>query len=228
MRPSSAPRSRRSHHPPIDTRRALVRVAISLVAGAAAYLAVSSRIPMRASGLVGWDTFGLVLLALSWSGISSADARDTRERAGADDPGRTLVYVIVVLTSSASLLGATLLLRDPPALPFGPPGAAAALCLVTVALARTMTHVAFPFRYAHLYYREDAEGVGGIDFPGGQPPAYFDFAYFAFTIGMCFQVSDACVSSHQVRRAVLLHAIISFAYNSTILAFVLSLVFGAA
>ena len=45
---------------------------------------------------------------------------------------------------------------------------------------------------------------------------------------MCFQVSDACVSSPQIRRSVLLHAVISFAYNSILLAFVLNLVFGAA
>jgi uncharacterized membrane protein len=50
----------------------------------------------------------------------------------------------------------------------------------------------------------------------------------AFTIGMCFQVSDVCVTSHQIRKAILLHAIISFAYNSVILAFVLQLVFGMA
>ena len=67
-----------------------------------------------------------------------------------------------------------------------------------------------------------------MDSPGHTPPAYFDFAYFAFTLGMCFQVSDACVSSHQIRKVVLLHAVISFAYNSVILAFVLNLVFGMA
>ncbi len=167
----------------------------------------------------------MVLLALSWGGVSRSDAKATRDRAGSEDPGRTLVYVIVVLTSSVSLLGATLLVSDPHAIVPGLAGAAAALCLATVALAWTMTHVAFTFRYAHLYYREDAEGVGGLEFPGGVPPMYFDFAYFAFTIGMCFQVSDVCVTSHQIRRAVLLHAVISFAYNSIILAFVLNLVF---
>ena len=203
-----------------------MRVAISMIAAVAAYFAVNSHIPMRASGLVAWDMFGLVLLALSWSSISGADATTTRERAGSEDPGRTLVYVIVVLTSSASLLGATLLVSDPRAIAPDLAGAAAALCLTTVALAWTMTHVAFTFRYAHLYYREDAEGIGGLEFPGGAAPMYFDFAYFAFTIGMCFQVSDVCVTSHQIRRAVLLHAVISFAYNSIILAFVLNLVFG--
>jgi uncharacterized membrane protein len=138
------------------------------------------------------------------------------------------VSILVVLTSAASLLAATLLSRSPHTL--APPlsDLVAALCLTTVALAWTMTHTAFTFRYAHLYYREDAEGVGGVNMPGDSPPAYFDFAYFAFTIGMCFQVSDVCVTSHQIRRAVLLHAVISFAYNSVILAFVLNLVFGLA
>ena len=84
------------------------------------------------------------------------------------------------------------------------------------------------FRYAHLYYREDAEGVGGVTFPGEHPPTYSDFAYFAFTVGMCFQVSDACVTSPQIRRTVLAHAVVSFVYNSVILAFVLNLVFGTA
>jgi uncharacterized membrane protein len=214
------------HHRPIDTHRAIVRVAISLVAGGAAYFAVSGRLLSTAAALVSWDAFALVLLALSWGGVSSADAKATRDRAGSEDPGRTLVYVIVVLTSSASLLGATLLVSDPRAIAPDLAGAAAALCLTTVALAWTMTHVAFTFRYAHLYYREDAEGIGGLEFPGGAAPMYFDFAYFAFTIGMCFQVSDVCVTSHQIRRAVLLHAVISFAYNSIILAFVLNLVFG--
>jgi uncharacterized membrane protein len=57
--------------------------------------------------------------------------------------------------------------------------------------------------------------------------AFSCFAYFAFTIGMCFQVSDMCVTSPQIRRLVLMHAVISFTYNSIVLAFVLNLVFGA-
>jgi uncharacterized membrane protein len=215
-------------HPRIDLRRALVRVGISIAFGVGAYLASCGRVPLHAAGLVGWDTGSLVLLALSWSGIATADAEATRTRAGSEDPGRTLVYLIVVVTSAASLLAATTLVRDAHALGASSAHAIAALCLATVALAWTTTHTAFTFRYAHLYYREDAEGIGGVDMPGKLPPTYFDFAYFAFTIGMCFQVSDFCVTSRQIRRAVLLHAVMSFAYNSVILAFVLNLVFGLA
>ena len=99
------------------------------------------------------------------------------------------------------------------------------MCLATVALAWGLTHTSFTLRYAHLYYRED-EGVGGVEFPGQCVPSYFDFAYFAFTIGMCFQTSDVCITSASIRRAVLLHAVISFGYNTAIIAFVLNLVFG--
>jgi len=81
-------------------------------------------------------------------------------------------------------------------------------------------------RYAHLYYRGDREGTGGLEFPGKREPDDLDFAYFAFTIGMCYQTSDVTISSYAIRRTVLVHAIISFAYNTAILALALNLIFG--
>jgi uncharacterized membrane protein len=215
-------------HSRIDPRRALIRVAIALAVGGAAYLTAAPYLPSPAPALVGWDAGSLALLSLLWSAIGTADARATQIRAGSEDPGRTLVYVIVILASGVSLLGATAVVRDAHTLGPGIAHAVTGLCLGTVALAWGMTHTAFAFRYARLYYRADSEGVGGIELPGKDAPDYFDFAYFAFTIGMCFQVSDVCVTSTQIRRTVLLHAVISFAYNSVILAFVLNLVFGLA
>jgi len=212
----------------IDLRSALVRVGIALAVGVAAFVVAAPYLPAPAPALVGWDAGSLALLALSWAAIWTSDAHATQARAGTEDPGRTLVYVIVLLASGVSLLAATAVVRD--ARTLGPQIAHAVtgLCLATVALAWGMTHTAFTFRYARLYYRPDAEGIGGVELPGKDLPDYFDFAYFAFTIGMCFQVSDVCVTSTQIRRAVLLHAVISFAYNSVILAFVLNLVFALA
>ena len=79
------------------------------------------------------------------------------------------------------------------------------LSLLAVVVAWTLTHTSYTMRYAHLYYRDDNEGEGGLTFPGQHKPDDFDFAYFAFTIGMCFQVSDVMVTSRQIRRAVLFH-----------------------
>jgi uncharacterized membrane protein len=214
----------------VEPPHAFRRAAISLGVGAAMALALTFATPMPAtfSLLVGWEAGGLTLLSLSWLTIASCSAQATQIRAAADDPGRTAVYLIVVLTSGASLLATTALVHRARAIAGGRADALVALSLANVMLCWALTHTAFSLRYAHLYYREDTEGVGGVDFPGTPAPSYFDFAYFAFTVGMTFQVSDTTVSSVQIRRAVLLHAVLSFIYNTAILAFVLNLVFGVA
>ncbi len=216
------------HRSRIDPRRAIVRVALSLALGIAGYLVTTGRLPGHAAALVGWNAGALCLLGLTWAVIVPADARTTRNLAGSEDPSRTLVYGIALVASGSSLVAATILVGEAHRL--GPDLAriVAGLCLLAVATSWTMTNTAFAMRYARLYYREDAEGIGGIELPGKQPPAYFDFAYVEFTVGMCFQVSDVCVTSRQIRRTVLLHAAISFGYNTVILAFVLNLVFGVA
>jgi uncharacterized membrane protein len=177
--------------------------------------------------LGGWDAGGLAMLIAAWTTIARADADKTRVRAGAEDPGRRTVYFIVTFTSSVTLFAATFVSRHVKAASTEHASLLAALCLAAVAISWGLTHTSFTLRYAHLYYREDEEGIGGITFAGSEAPSYFDFAYFAFTIGMCFQVSDTTVTSCQIRRAVLAHAVLSFAYTTVILAFVLNLVFGA-
>lgn len=214
----------RSLHP----RSALGRVAIGLAVGLLSAILLAERFPAAVAALGGWNLGGFAVLALAWGRIAGADAAQTRLRAAAEDPGRTLVYGLVLFTSAATLLAATPLARVAKGLAPQQSGLLVALCLATVGLSWALTHTAFALRYAHLYYREDDEGVGGVAFPGGARPSYFDFAYLAFTIGMCFQVSDATIESAQIRRAVLLHAVLSFAYNTAIVAFALNLVFGVA
>jgi len=100
------------------------------------------------------------------------------------------------------------------------------MSVATVGLSWLVTHTAFTLRYAHLYYRGGPADEGGLEFPGDDKPDDFDFAYFAFTIGMCFQVSDVAVTDRHIRRTALLHSLMSFAYNTVIIALVLNLVMG--
>jgi uncharacterized membrane protein len=74
---------------------------------------------------------------------------------------------------------------------------------------------------------------GGLSFPesaskndGDNPesnalddePDFIDFAYFSFVLGMTFQVSDVQVTSRRLRRLVLAHSLLSFVYNTILLA----------
>ncbi len=206
--------------------RASIAVLVSLVLGIGLHFV--ARLSPRVSVFAAWNAGALAMLALGWLNISRSSSAQTRERAAADDPGRTAIYVLVLLTSGSSLISSVALVHRAQAVAGAEGDVLVALCLANVALCWGLTHTAFALRYAHLYYRDDEEGVGGVEFPGDDAPSFFDFAYFAFTIGMCFQVSDTAVSSPQIRRAVLLHAVLSFIYNTAILAFVLNLVFGLA
>lgn len=200
-------------------------MAWAVATGAAVGAIVSRYAEPAIAALSGWNVAGLVLLTLTGSQVGGMDPADTRSHAAGEDPGRTTVYVGVVVTSLVSLFTATFVAHQAASISFERE-LLVGLCLWTVAQSWVLTHTSFTMRYAHLYYREGLEGVGGLEFPGEAPPTYSDFAYFGFTVGMCFQVSDVTVSRPQIRRVVLLHALLSFAYSTVILAFTLNLMFG--
>ena len=93
------------------------------------------------------------------------------------------------------------------------------LATLTIVLSWAFTHTMFALHYAHEYYDENRGRGGGMEFPGNEPePDYWDFMYFAFTIGMCAQVSDVTVSCKPIRRTAYGHSIISFIFNAALLA----------
>jgi uncharacterized membrane protein len=220
-------RNQQKHHavPRHLPRSARTRLLVALLMAAVVVFAVPRMLPTQRL-LLAWNVGTWALLAMAWSIILTADAARTKQRAAAEDAGRLFVHIVVILSSMLSLVAAIALLRERS-------GTLAAhgllpllLCLGAVGGAWLLNHTSWTLRYAHLYYRDDADGVGGIDFPGNQPPDDMDFAYLAFTIGMCAQTSDVAITSRQIRRAVLLHSVQSFAFNTTIIALMLNLVFG--
>src|SRR5690606_27864512 len=95
-----------------------------------------------------------------------------------------------------------------------------------------LVHTLFTFRYAHLFYsrlgeeQERSGFIGGLDFPKETKPDYLDFTYFSFVIGMTFQVSDVEISSRRIRRLALMHAVVSFIFNTVILALSINIILG--
>jgi uncharacterized membrane protein len=171
--------------------------------------------------MVGWDAMALTLLGLCWQIFYRSDARTTELRAGDQDPGGFAVFVVAVLSSLFSLFASTLVLRMMRGQNCGEFWAG--LALFSVALSWVVTHTAYALRYAHLFYRGEVNG--GLLFPGTSTPCDMDFAYYAFTLGMCFQVSDVQITAPEIRRATLGHALISFVFNTTIVALSLNVMF---
>ncbi len=207
-------------------RRASRRLALGLFAALLTVLFLPRSYPAAVRAVAGWDAGSLTLLSLTWWIIVSSNPHRTKRRAASQDPGRTAIWIIVLISSVFSLFSAAVLLRHTKNVAPAQALLLTGLCLGAVITSWALTHTSYALRYAHLYYRLDSEGEGGLSFPGGAPPDDLDFAYFSFTLGMCFQVSDVSITSRRIRRYVLIHALISFAYNTAILALALNLAFG--
>jgi uncharacterized membrane protein len=218
----------------LDPRRAALRVAFAALVGVVSAALFAHRQDWVFRFVLGWDVGALTLLCLVWGLILTADPHETRCRAASADPGRTATWIIVLIASSLSFFTGAVVLRhlssQTASRQLSSQTASETellvLCLLSVLLAWTVTHTSYTLRYAHLYYRDDGEGEGGLTFPGDAKPSDWDFAYFSYTVGMCFQVSDVAVTSPAIRRAVLGHAVLSFLYNTVILALALNLFFG--
>ena len=131
--------------------------------------------------------------------------------------------VVVVSAAVLSLLTVFLILFRSDLLADYSGGVRATLGVLTVVLAWAVVHTVFTLRYARMYY---SDPVGGIDFKGSEEPAYSDFAYVAFGIGMTFQVADTSLETREFRRTALRHALLSFMFVTTILAVTINLVAG--
>jgi uncharacterized membrane protein len=139
------------------------------------------------------------------------------------------LLAVILVSIVAGLASAVEILGKGPNVPANDRNLALALGIAAVVLGWVLIHTTFVFRYAHLFYYDDNDdGVAarGLMFPGTSDPDDYDFAYFSFVIGMTFQVSDVQITDPNVRRVVLLHGLISFGYNTAIVALVVNLASG--
>jgi uncharacterized membrane protein len=200
----------------IRTRpRLFISIGVGLVVAAILFVATDWRAATKL--LVSWDIGVGLYLALAAILVARSDVHRLKRRAANQDEGNIAILFLIVAAAIASLgaifaelgtqAGQT---RQPVQL---------ILATGTVVLSWAFIHSIFTLHYAHEFYGEGRDRqIGGMSFPDDSEPDYWDFAYFAFTVGMCAQVSDVTVSSKTIRRTVLTHSIISFLFNAALLA----------
>jgi uncharacterized membrane protein len=162
--------------------------------------------------LVAADSFFLIYLLLTARIVGSTGPDDLRRHAEDEDEGLALILLLAGMAVLVSVTAIFLVLNaDESSL------AARLTALVSLPLGWATVHTLIAFHYAYLHYR-DEEKAKGFAFPGKGDPDAWDFLYASFTIGMTAQVSDIDVNTRPLRRAVLVHGVASFFYNTGILA----------
>ena len=195
-----------------------------------------------------WVVWAVTYLGLTWLLISRSSAQQTR-RWALDQRipprphlpilrsvivrilralflvSRTSSLFFILILSLVSLVLAIILAPDVRDLETTRGVSLALMAALGVISAWGVLHTSYALHYAYLYYRSE-ESPGGLAFPGEQSPKQRDFAYFAFTVGTSFAVSDVDVTEDGMRQSVLGHQILSFFYNTSILATVISMATG--
>ncbi|WP_076997314.1 DUF1345 domain-containing protein [Variovorax sp. KK3] len=178
-------------------------------------------------GLLGWCFGAATYLLPAWWLAEHSNADSTRARARSLDQPSALILATMVIVIAASMVAITVLIGKSQSLTGAHRVGHITLGLLALAGAWLIIHTIYGFHYAHRYYQADGRRHPGLEFPGQEPPDYFDFLYYAFVIGMCAQVSDVQVRSREMRRITLVHSVLSFAFNMLVLALSINVVAGA-
>lgn len=180
--------------------------------------------------MIGWDTFSLGMIIMSWITFSITSSWQIREQAKVQDSSRVLIFVIVLLSTFAGFLAVLLLIISKKKNLQNTEALHLIVAIGGMLFAWFLVHTIFTFRYAHIFYGNDEENsnthAGGLKFPQDEKPDYIDFAYFSFVLGMTFQVSDVDITSKRLRRLSLLHSILSFIFNTVMIALTINIIAG--
>jgi uncharacterized membrane protein len=183
-------------------------------------------LPWGLAVVAGWDAAALAFLVSIWPIILRADAAHAAQLATREDETRGTATVLLLAASVASLLGVGLALhiagRESGPLRVLLIGFA----VLTVVVSWTVVNTVYTLRYADLHLRSREAGITFGDPDGHERPTYRDFAYVAFTIGMCYQVSDTTVGDRRIRGTVLSHAFLSYVFGVVIVAGSVNLIAG--
>jgi uncharacterized membrane protein len=209
---------------PVRPGSTLAGLLIMVGFGAAAALVTGLLYRWSYAPLIGWGVAALAFELRAWIIVGGMDAEQTRAHATIEDPSRPVSDLLVTGANLASLAAVGYVIVES--------GRAsgdvqrvmlAALALLSVAVSWVLVQTLYTLRYARIYY---GDTPGGIEFNSPDPPAYVDFSYLAFTMGMTYQVSDTNLQTRAFRSVVLRHGLLSYVFGSVVLATTINLVVG--
>jgi len=203
-----------------DLLPARPRLYSSLLIGCGAFAALSGRVDLPLRVVLCWDIAATLYLLLAFIMMIRSTPQSMRTRAVREQDGRWTVLTLMAAAASASLIAIGFILSGMKDLPPEMVAVHVILAGLTIVLSWVFVNTLFAQIYAHEFYgpKRGPKDPTSIDFPREPTPDYWDFLYFSAVIGMTCQVSDVAIQSRLVRRVALAHGVLSFFFNTGILA----------
>jgi uncharacterized membrane protein len=195
------------------------RTFFAVAVGILTYALLPASLRQVTRALLGWDIFIAVYLLLVFIMVVRSGLTHIKRNAALQDDGRFVILMVAALGAFASIAAIVLELGAS-----HHSASALTLATVTIALSWAAVHTIFALHYAHEFYR--GAKPGGLQFPSGdthENADYWDFVYFSFVIGMTAQVSDVGITDKTIRRTATAHGIVSFIYNTALVALMVNI-----
>jgi uncharacterized membrane protein len=220
-------RRRQWYRPKSIARSIAIRPRVYLAVLAA--LSTAALLPSALSGsrtAIAADVGAIIYLGLGFRVMMTCGSAIMRKRAARQDDSAVVILVLVLVAIALSFWSIFGVLSEAKQASGHARALHTVLAASTILLSWLVTQVVFTFHYAHEFYRPDdtAEKLaGGLAFPSDGSPDYWDFFYFATSIGAASQTSDVAIRTKALRRLVTLHAVISFFFNTAVLALAINI-----
>jgi uncharacterized membrane protein len=193
------------------------RLLASVVAGVVSWFVWPVEWAPTSRLILSWDAATVLYLVLAWAMFARSTNEDLHRRASAEDEGAVVVLVLTVAAAVASLFAIGVELSGVHQAGAEAAGARIGIAVGTILCSWFFLHTIFALHYAHVDY-DGSSRRWALQFPGKDPPDYWDFVYFSFNLGAAAQTSDVAITSSRLRRVVLAHTILSFLFNTMVLA----------
>ncbi len=201
------------------------RVYLGAAAGAAVLALLPETVGTATRASLAWNLGGLIYLLGAFAVMRRCGVDVIRSRAARQDDAGFVILAIILLAIAASFAGIAGLINEAKSASREMKYAYLGLAASTIFISWLVTQVVFTLHYAHEYYTpfHVGEKEAGLHFPGEEEPDYWDFFYFSTSIGASSQTSDTEIRSRFLRRLVTVHAIVSFFFNTMVLALTINL-----
>lgn len=225
----SVPKRRRWYHPNAIWRSLLLRprVFLGATAGNLALIALPDVFKPAVRYALAWDIGGLVYIVLALHLMMRFNADKLKARAARADDGGAVILILILVAIMASFAAMTGLAGEAKEAPKAEKLLYLGLAGLTLFVSWMVTQLVFTIHYAHQHFRHSVQNQEpALAFPNDDKPDYWDFFYFATSIGATSQTSDVSIRSKAMRRLVTLHAVVSFFFNTMVLAITINIAAG--
>lgn len=205
------------------------RLFFSFFVGALTFLLLPSWLAVHTVTrlIIGWDVAVILYLILAAQMIKSTSHQKMRQRAKRQNEGQYVLLTMVVIAAIVSLVAIVLELGVVKELTGSIRKAHIALAIITILSSWAFTQMMFALHYAHSFYSAlDAKQDGGLLFPSQPTPDYIDFLYFACIIGTSAQTADVSFTTRAMRKIGLIHSVLAFFFNTSLLALMINMASG--